>query len=469
MVQIVIILAYFALTVFIGIRATKKSDSSTSFHGAQLGVVMIVAASTGEWLGGTSTTGVSEYGFEYGISGAWYTVANGIGVLFLAIFFAKLYRSLDTVTVPGILAHFIGKDARFVASILLIFVMIVVGSSQVIAAGTLGVEILGLPFWASVLILGVVFIIYTIAGGMNAVGSTNVVHLVCMYGGVVLALVVALKGLGGGSELTADLPQEPYFQPMGIGVSKATSWIIASLLGACTAQAGLQPVLAAKDVKTARKASFITAAVVAPFGVFTVLLGMIAKVQYGPEIEAMGGGKFALPVLMMHMHPAIGGVVLASIFAAILSTVSPIILASGTMFTKDVMLRKLKDQDDKKVLYVSRASTAVAGLVCIALAVIFYYQKAKILDLVYFAYTIRGALFIILLYGIYWKRLSEKGAIASMLLTAVVGVFWVAWNTVTGSFPINPNISETYAAVFTAAIATPVFTLIFPKAIESEK
>lgn len=157
-VQLGIIIIYFAITVAIGIYAKKNSKTSNAFHGAGLGVLMCVAAGTGEWLGGTSTTGVSEYGFIYGLSGAWYTIANGIGIIFLAIFFAKLYRSLDTVTVPGIIENFIGVNARVVSSVLLTFVMLAVGTSQMIAAGTLGVSILGLSFDVSVIVFGIGFL-----------------------------------------------------------------------------------------------------------------------------------------------------------------------------------------------------------------------------------------------------------------------------------------------------------------------
>src|SRR5690606_3715977 len=104
-------------------------------------------------------------------------------------------------------------------------------------------------------------------------------------------------------------------------------WIIASILGACTAQAGIQPILAARDVNVAKKSAVITALVVAPFGILTALLGMAARVSF-PDIE---NAKLALPTLMMNLQPVAGGIVLASIMAAILSTISPIILASGTM------------------------------------------------------------------------------------------------------------------------------------------
>ena len=167
---------------------------------------MCVAAGTGEWLGGTSTSGVSEYGYLFGISGAWYTIANAIGIVVLAIFFAKLYRSLDQVTVPGILEKYLGEKARIVSSILLIFIMIAVGTSQIIAAGTLGVSVMGLNYNTSVIILGVGFIIYTLAGGMISVGYTNILHLLAMYGGTLLAIFLTMSDVGGISSLKMTLP-----------------------------------------------------------------------------------------------------------------------------------------------------------------------------------------------------------------------------------------------------------------------
>ncbi len=457
-IQLLIIILYFVITIAIGFYAKRKTTSSSAFHGAGLGVLLCVAAGTGEWLGGTSTTGVSEYGYTYGLSGAWYTIANGMGVCVLAIFFAKLYRSLDTVTVPGIIEKFIGKDARVVASVLLTFVMIAVGTAQVIAAGTLGVTVLGLNYVTSVIILGIGFIVYTLAGGMVAVAYTNVMHVVFMYGGVLVALFLTGSQIGGIGNIQNALPSEQYFNWMNIGPSKVYSWIIASILGACTAQAGIQPILAAKDVKVARKAAFVTAAVVAPFGIFTALLGMMAKVQF-PQLA---NAKLALPTLMMSLHPIAGGIVLASIMAAILSTVSPIILACGTMISKDIYQRIMKPEAaDREVLFVSRLITALSGVISIILAIVMY-GGTRILDIVYFAYTIRGSLFVVLLLGIYWKKTSSKGAVWAMLTTALVSIVWLIYNSIYGHYPIA-GLNETYAAVVTAFVSTILFSLIFVK------
>ena len=480
MVQIIIILIYFAVTVAIGVYASKRTKSADSFHGAGLGVIACVAAGTGEWLGGTSTTGVSQYGWEAGVGGAWYTVGNAVGVLVLAIFFAKLYRSLNTVTVPGIMGHFLGEKARTGASIMLILVMVAVGTSQVIAAGSLGNSILGLSFVLSVIILGACFIVYTLAGGMNAVSSTNVMHLIAMYGGAVIALIFLFNKFGGLDWLSDQLASNPvtkdihFFNMMQIGMPKVSSWLIAGVLGALTAQAGIQPVLAARDEKVAVKASFITAAVVAPFGFFTVFMGMYSRVFF-PTLDDLGGfSTNALPYLMMNkMTPIIGGIVLASIFAAILSTVSPIILAAGTMFTKDIYQKYINpDAPDKKIVFISRVATAIAGIGCIVLAVLL--NGSKVLDIVYLAYTFRGALFIILLYGIYWgkARGCQKGAILAMIATVIFGGYWTVYNSLNGAYPGGEGMqwmTNTYAAVLAAAIFMLIGVLIWGHGSKDDK
>ena len=480
-VQLIIIIIYFIITVLIGVLSGRKTKSAAAFTGVALSTVAIVCASTGEWLGGTATTGVSEYGFLYGLSGWWYTIANGIGVLFLGLLFAKLFRSLETGTVPGIIEKFFGVHARTVSCIILTIVMLAVGLSQMIAAGKLGESLLGIPFWISAVIFAIIFIVYTLAGGMNAVASTNVLHLIVMYVGVIIAMIIAVSGAGGlqafksGIDGLQTSSGGSFWNMFSIGGSKVSSWIIASLLGACTAQAGLQPVLSSRNAKQARKACIITAFVAAPFGFFTATLGMAARVMYekGTLLQGMElaqAGKSALPELMMNMNPIAGGLVLAAILAAVLSTVSPIILAAGTMVTRDVYQRVLHPEaSDEQVLKMGRITTAISGIIC-CVGAIFLWKASTVLELVYAAYSLRGALFVVVLFGIYWKYASSKGAIWGMICTAVAAVAWVAIKLATGSYPLKFGsfaVSETYIAVVVAAVCTVIFSLIFkPTEIE---
>ncbi len=471
-IQMAVIVLYFALTVIVGLLSARKSKTADAFHGEQLGLFAIVCASTGEWLGGTATTGVAEYGFLYGLSGAWYTIANGIGVMFLALCFAKIYRSLNSVTVPGIIEHYFGHHARTVSSLLLTLVMLAVGLSQMIAAGKLGQSLLGLDFTVTCIVFAAIFIVYTLAGGMNAVASTSKVHLFAMYGGMIFAVIIALTKIGGWTGLSSGIASVEkssggnYMSMLSIGFPKISSWLIASLLGACTAQAGIQPVLASKDIPTARKACILTAFVAAPFGFLTAILGMVAKVMshQGTLLNTAGelvtDGKSALSALMMNLNPIVGGLILAAILAAILSTVSPIILASGTMITKDLYQGVIRPTaTDAEVLRVARWTTALSGVVC-CIGAIALVNASAVLDIVYSAYSLRGATFVIVILGMFWKRATEKGACISMICTGLVAVGWVVAKLSTGSYPIAPWFTETYAAVIVAFVTMVVASML---------
>lgn len=467
---VAILVLYFIVVIAVGLLATRKTKNSAAFHGAQMGLFAIVCASSGEWLGGTATTGVAEYGFLYGMSGAWYTVANGIGVMFLALFFTKLYRSTGCITVPGIVGKFLGQKAKSVSAALLIIAMLAVGVSQMVAAGKLGQSLTGLSFTTCCLSFTVIFIAYTLLGGMQSVASTNTIHLFVMYGGMLFALFFALSLLGGAGSFQSDVGQlnastgGDFLGMTAIGLPKVSSWIISGLLGACTAQAGIQPVLAAKDVPTAKRACILTALVTAPFGFITAALGIIARIlsERGQLLDAGGqvvtDGKLALMALIDQLPSVAGGLTLAAILAAILSTISPIILSAGTMFVKDICRGRTSDAAQLKL---SRLSTAAAGVIC-SLGAILLVDNGAILDLVYSAYALRGTIFVILLMGLFWKRSSEKAACYSMIFTAVVSVCWAGVRLVTGSYPIAGWLTETYASVIAAVASMLVLSLIYP-------
>ena len=480
--QLLIIILYFALTMVIGVLASRKNKSNDSFVGVGMGVFAIVCVACGQWLGGTATTGCSEAGFNYGMSGWWYTIANGVGMLMMGLFFATRYRKYGEVTIPGIIEKVVGPKSRTVCSALLIFVMIAVGLSQMIAAGNLGVSLLGMDFTLSCCIFAVIFIIYTMSGGMTSVEATNKLHLGFMYFGIILAVILGAAKLGGWSGFTTTLRAvdaaegTKHFSMTGMGASEVISQIVASVLSAGAAQASIQPVLAAKDPKTAKKACLLSVLVVVPFGLFTTLLGMEAKAIDFSGIQAFTNAKTAYTDLIMSFNPIISGIILASILAAILSTISPIILASATMFTRDIYVRTMnKEASDKQMTFISRVGTALSGVLCCLLAILLH-NASSVLSLVKVAYTLRGVLFIVILFGMYWvgrksrvSRASDKGVCIAVLVTFVCCIAWYIPKLIGGSYLVSIGsfaITETYLGVILACVTIVIFSLIFPRGEE---
>ena len=471
--QLIIIVIYFAVTITIGVLASRRTKSSDSYVGAGMGVFAVMCVVCGQWLGGTATTGCAEYGFTAGISGWWYTLANGIGILLMGLFFAERYRRYGEVTIPGIIERVVGPKSRTVCSCLLIFVTLAVGLSQMIAAGKLGQSLLGMDFTLSCCIFALIFIVYTMSGGMESVKSTNKLHIGFMYFGMFLAVILALREMGGWSGFrsaldTVDAAEgTQHFSLFGVGASKVTSWIVASVLSAGAAQASIQPILAAKTPKTAKKACLLSVLVVAPFGLFTSMLGMAARAMSEMGIlETITDAKLAYTTLIMHFSPVIGGIILASILAAVLSTVSPIILATATMFTKDIYQKHIRpDATDAEITRCARIGTAISGAICCLLAIALV-NSAAVLDLVYAAYTLRGVLFIVILFGVYWKHTSERGVCRGVLVTFVCCIAWVAAKLVTGRYPLYIGsfaISETYLGVVLACASILLFSRLWPQ------
>ena len=114
----------------------------------------------------------------------------------------------------------------------------------------------------------------------------------------------------------------------------------------------------------------------------------------------------------------------------------------------------------KKMLGASRSTTALAGIVDCVMAILINSSGAWIPYIVYFAYSMRGALFVIILLGIYYKGFQIGGAVYGIIVTAAVETFWVVFNAIADHFPIHPAISETCAAVVAVLLATLIFIRI---------
>ena len=113
----------------------------------------------------------------------------------------------------------------------------------------------------------------------------------------------------------------------------------------------------------------------------------------------------------------------------------------------------------------ARIGTAVSGVLCCLMAIALVNSSA-VLDLVYAAYTLRGVLFIVILFGMYWKYTSERGVCTGVLVTFLCCIAWVGVKIATGKYPLYIGsfaISETYLGVVLACLTIIVFSMIFPK------
>jgi len=247
------------------------------------------------------------------------------------------------------------------------------------------------------------------------------------------------------------------------------SWIVGGLFGAFAAQASIQPVFAAKDEKTARNASFLSALIIFPTGIMTATLGMIAATG---KFATISDSKQALPQLLMSTNfiPSwFGGIALAGILAAILSTVAPVMFAVSTILVKDVYHYLInREADEQKLLKVSRWFTFIVGILIIPLAI---YMGGFVLDTAYISYAIRASAAIIVLLGVYWKIRGKTvptklSASLAMLAGAIVAVLFPILNYINKNFKFDKVFGAILISLTVVLLVTFVERVLLRRSVE---
>jgi SSS family solute:Na+ symporter len=218
------------------------------------------------------------------------------------------------------------------------------------------------------------------------------------------------------------------------------------------AQASIQPIFAARTPEVAKKAAILSSAYIAPFGIMSALLGLIAATgifNVGAGTEGFTA-KLAMTNLLVNpefIHPLLGGLALAGILAAILSTVGPVNFAVVTIATKDIYHGFINPEaDEKKVLQIARRLVIIVSLITIPLAL---YFRAGVLDSAYVSYAIRAIGAIVIIAGIYLRGWIDVFTVKLAFIGGTIAVFVCILANKLGWF----HLDKTYGAVIFSLIS----------------
>ncbi len=436
---LIVILAYFTLTTLVSLftrRIAGRSAADYLVAGRNLGLIACSVVVAAEWLGGMSTIGVSEKAFLSGtMQPILYNISTATGMVIIGFTVASHYRRNSVHTVSEMIRLIFGRKTASISAIAFLFAYIVLAFVQlqtcasVIATlfETELARLVALPFipgddwlWA-VLTSAFVITVYTYSGGMHAIAVTGIVHVSVMFVGLGIATVSGIIDLEGFSALHQRLVDlgspENLWNPFSDRAGYAWMLIIGGVLGGMAGQASIQPIFAARDVSTAKRAAIASAFIIAPFGLMVAVLGLIARTGVFIDTTAMNP-KMILPLLMTtpeFIHPFLGGIALAGILAAILSTVGPVNFAVVTIATKDIYHGIVNPAAaDKNIVSTARRLVILVNLVTVPLA--WLGKDGAILDTAYISYGIRAIGAIVIMMGIYNSGfITPSGARAAFI------------------------------------------------------
>jgi SSS family solute:Na+ symporter len=367
-------------------------------------------------IGAGTTIGAAGLAYRDGISAWWWNGAAGIGSLVLAFVVGPHLWTLASargyLTVGDVLEDRYGASVRGMVAALIWIGTLAILAGQLIAGAAVLEVVAGLPKWQGVAIGGVAMTIYFTAGGLLSSAWVNAVQLVVLLAGFLVAVPVVLGRAGGLAAALAPAGAPATFADPLYAVGAGAGWTMLFLLGPGFV---VSPGLVGKAFGGA-SARVVTIGFAAAglaqlaFSFAPVLLGMAARALH-PDIASR---DMVLPTVLIHELPsALGGLALAAVFSAEVSTCDAILYMLATSLSKDLYQRFVNPSaSPEKVLRMARMAAIAGG----ALGMVLALQLKSVIDALTIFYSLLGATLLVPVVGaVFVKRTTPVEAIASIV------------------------------------------------------
>ena len=411
-IQLFIVCAYIALLFGISFWVKKRADAgSTAFLLAsrKLTTLLVAVNVTGLAVGAASTVGVAQRAFGVGLSAGWYNGAWSIGAIVMGLVAAGKLRSMKVSTIPEFFENYYDTKGRLIGAIGLIIIMGVITSLQYMAGGAILSSLLPniFTFKTGMIMSAVVFIGITLIGGLWSSGLSNIVSVTLIYVGIIYSATQSVANVGGWDAMVAKLPNaEIMASPIaGLPLAVIIGNIIVMITQTITAQGPVQFACAAENAKSARNGYLLAGLMIFPVGFICAVVGVVAKVMF-PEMP-MSQAALAMPKVIMSLDPLAGGVTLAAMWAADVSTACNLLLSAGTLFSSDIYKRFINpDCDDKKQLMMTRLCVMISGILTLGLAM----TVSSILGTIMIGLALTAAFTMIVFVALFFPKYTSKAA-----------------------------------------------------------
>ena len=455
--NISIFLAFVAVTMVIVIRAGRSSKSAAdfyaggrSFSGRQNGLAI-----AGDYLSAASFLGICGAIAINGYDGFLYSIGFLVAWLVALLLVAELMRNTAKFTMADVLSFRLRqRPVRMAAALTTLAVSFFYLLAQMAGAGGLVSLLLGIDDKLGqslvIAIVGVVMILYVLIGGMKGTTWVQIIKAVLLIAGAaaMTVWVLALKGFNFGAVLQAavDNPENqngaailsPGLQ-YGANPIDFVSLALALVLGTAGLPHVLMRFYTVPTAKEARRSVVWAIWLIGIFYLFTLVLGYGAAALVGPQtiIESPGGQNSAAPLLALHLGgPLLLGFISAVAFATILAVVAGLTITASASFAHDIYNSVIKrgQASPKQEVRVAKITTLVIGALAILGGIGVQGQNIAFLVALAFAVAASANLPTIL-YSLFWKRFTTRGAVWSMIGGLLSAVLLIAFSPVVSGNP----------------------------------
>ena len=443
-VFVVYLLFMLGIGVFFFVRSKGGSDKTYFLGGRQMGPWVSALSAGASDMSAWVLMGLPASIYAAGIGQAWIAIGLGIGYTISWLVEAPRLRRFtiaadDSITIPQYLTNrFLSKSKalQIICAVIFLVAYTVYAASSIKACGTLFNTVIGMDPTLAMYLAALIIIGYTFLGGFSAVCWTDFFQGMLMLAALLIAPIFALALIQGGQAATtmAELP-EGYWNLF-------SNWKdVVSGLGWGLGYFGMPHIIVRfmslrsdKDLKKSAKIGISWTVLIL---IFSVASGCIGHLLMGDLADS----STVFIQMVRFLFPAlISGILLSAILAAAMSTADSQLLASASAFASDVykpVIRKGK-ASEKEMLWAGRFVVLIIAIIAVLIAS--NPNSGTIMGLVENAWGVFGAAFgPAILLSLFWKRFTFEGAVAGIVVGAVVDIAWLAFLGSTGIYEIIPG------------------------------
>lgn len=388
--------------------------------------------------------------------------------------FVPLYRRVNSPSAYTYLEQRFGSWARIYASTMYLLTQLMrIGTILYLMALTLN-AVFGWDIAIVIIVTGIVVMIYSSLGGIQAVVWTDAIQGIILITGAVICLMFILfdmpEGAGQVFSIAAE-NQKFSLGSFGFDLSQPTFWVVLvygifiNLQNYGIDQSYVQRYMASKTEKEAKKSAFWGGMLYLPVSAIFLFIGTALFAYYNSgaadlpaELQDLSKSDRVFPYFIVTQLPAgITGLLIASIFAAGMSTISTSYNSAATVFLTDYYQKftrnKVSDKQKMKVLY---AASLIISIVGILIGIAMINVKSALDAWWKLASVFSGGMLGLFLLGVFSKQKNVAGAVVGV----IVGLIVILWLSLSNLFLGPEAIGNRFHTYLTIVMGTSAIFLV---------
>ncbi|MDO5607883.1 MAG: sodium/solute symporter [Capnocytophaga sp.] len=438
-INYITLVLYLSLMIWIGYYFSKNNKSTSDYF---LGGGRIPWWAAGLSIYATMLSAITylsqpalAYAFDWQAYLGYFTIILIVPIV--TAFYLPFFRKLNITTAYEYLEKRFNLTIRlFGSASFMLFQLARMGIVVYLPALAI-TTVTGMDIYTAIILMGILAIVYTIMGGMEAVIWTDVIQVIVLIGGLIVSLFYIgyqIGDLGHIYEVAVKDEKLRLFD-WRFSWTEVVTWSL--FLGSfalnfapyTTDQAVVQRYMTTTSEKQARKSIWMNALIAIPSGFLIFTLGTFLYVYFkeNPQFIEVGMQNDSIfPFFTVeHLPQGVAGLVIAGIFSASMSSLDSSIHSVSTAFTVDWYQRLSKSYNETAALKIAKTSTFVIGVFGTLVACLM--ATYPVTSLFFFFQEIVGlfgsALAGIFILGIFFKRTNSFGAIAGVILSVISLIF----------------------------------------------